>query len=103
MDDASKIETYKAGLRLLYANDVAGLKKIVLDLMATFEGATDEVAITSHNFVDGGSAGQLDFSRHAKLAAALAVLAELDSTAAATLAGPGRVRFADFSTMSLQT
>lgn len=101
MDSASRIETYKAGLRLLYANDVAGLKKIVHDLM---EGAaSDTVLITSHNFVDGGASGQAHLEPLARLNAAISVLAELDPDSAVLLAGPGRTRFADFSRMNTET
>ena len=103
MDSTSKIETFKASLRLKYASDLPGLKKLVHELTESFVSTDDDVVITSHGFVDGSAAGQSEFSRMAKLNAALSVLAELDATTAATLAGPGKVRFADFSRMCLET
>lgn len=99
MDDASSIETFRAGLRLQYAADVGGLRRYVDELMRTVLSPADEITITSHGFVDGSASGQAQFSRMAKLNAALAVLAELDATVAATIAGTGSVRYADFSGM----
>jgi hypothetical protein len=103
MDSTSKIETFKASLRLKFASDLPGLRKLVHELTEGLLTTDDEVMITSHGFVDGSAAGQAEFSRLEKLNAALSVLAELDADTAAVLASPGRVSFAEFSRMCLET
>jgi hypothetical protein len=80
VDDSSKIETYKAYLRLKFAGDTVGLKALVT---ALGDGdATNAVVITAHNFESGGSSGQLVLEPMARLEAALAVLREFDPTLA---------------------
>lgn len=100
MDDASKIETFKAWLRLKFTDDAAGLAALLAYITALGDGAAgDAVVMTSHNFADGGSSGQLVLEPMTRFNAALTVLAERDPTQAAVLAGPGKTRFADFSCM----
>lgn len=101
MDDTAKIETYKAGLRLLYAGNPNGLKAIVINLMNG--AASDETVVIGQTFEGGSAQAQIVLEPLAKLNAALAVLAELDPTAAATLQAPSRVRYANFGCMATET
>ncbi len=99
MDDAGKIETYKEWLRVKYRGDVNGLRKLVRDLG---DGpASESVVITSHNFTDGGAAGQLVLEPMTRLAAALAVLREMDPDNSPTSRAAGRI--VDLSQRCIET
>lgn len=99
MDEAAKIETFKEWLRVKYADDVAGLRRYVKELGDG--SASDSVVITSHNFVDGGAAGQLVLEPMVKLRAALDVLRELDPDNAPDSQPAGRLM--DFSQRCIET
>lgn len=99
MDQASQIETYKEWLRVKYASDLPGLRRLVTTLGDG--SASDATVITSQNFTDGGAAGQLVLEPMVKLAAALAVLRELDPTNAPTSRAAGRL--VDFSCRIIET
>lgn len=99
MDEASRIETYKEWLRVKYAGNVVGLRRLVRELGDG--SASEEIVITSHNFSDGGTAGQLVLEPMAKLAAALAVLREMDPDGSPSSQAAGRV--GDFSQRCIET
>lgn len=99
MDQASQIETYKEWLRVKYASDLPGLRRLVTTLGDG--SASDATVITSQNFTDGGAAGQLVLEPMVKLAAALAVLRELDPENAPDSQPSGRL--IDFSCRIIET
>lgn len=99
MDEAARIETYKEWLRVKYTGDPSGLRRYVRELGDG--SASESVVITSHNFTDGGAAGQLVLEPMVKLAAALAVLRELDPDNAPSSLAAGRI--IDFSQRCIET
>lgn len=77
MTDADRIETYTQFLRIKYADDVEGLRALVLELG---EQAATSVVVTASGFEGEQSSGQLVLEPMARLKAAQDVLAELDPT-----------------------
>ena len=75
--DPNLLRALKSRLRRVYASDVNGLKR---ESDRVFALATEAVTITSHNFVDGGAAGEITCPRGLYLTAIEDVLAELDTT-----------------------
>jgi hypothetical protein len=99
VDEAAKIETFKEWLRVKYANDLLGLRKLI-DVLGSGE-ASDSIVITSHQFVDGSSSGQMVLEPMVKLRAALEVLRELDPDNAPDTRPAGRLM--DFSNRMVET
>ncbi len=76
--DPNLLRALKSNLRRRYASDLAGLKR---ESDRVFALTTEAVTITSHNFTDGGSSGEITCPRGLYLAALEDIIAELDTTA----------------------
>ena len=99
MDEAAKIEIFKDWLRVKYSRNVPGLQRYVRELG---DGpASESVLVNSHGFADGTAAGQIVLEPMVKLAAALAVLRELDPDNAPASQPSGRA--VDFSQRCIET
>jgi hypothetical protein len=97
MDSDAKIEIVKDGLRIKYAGDLTGLRRLFTEVMA---GATKFVEITGTSFEGGSAQGVQIFDRIEYLAAVKAVLREMDSTLPAP---PPAGALAHFGYSPLQT
>lgn len=97
MDSAAKINTLKQGLRIKYATDLTGLRRL---WESVFAGSTEFVEITGTAYEGGNASGQLVLERLEYLQAVQDILAELDPTLSSA---PPSSTFADFRANWLQT
>lgn len=75
MDDNARIETCRRYLRMEYAGNAVGLRRLAKSVA---EGAFDAVTITGQGFEGGSANGQVTFEKLAYLTAAMDVLGEVD-------------------------